>query len=366
MEDAEVHAIRAAWLRPHVDRRTLPTRAAGFDYDPAATCPQFDGFLELICPDTAIRACLWRIIGAMLFGENRAQVCIIIRGPGGNGKSTLLNALQAMLGTRGGYAATCKIDMFLETGFANSNGANPEEVDLPGARCYIATEPGARDVLSAKKIKGLTGGDRRMSRGLFKDAFFWTPSGLPILSCNRTPKIKDEDEGTRRRLVILPLEVNLRALPPDRQISPGKIDAAFRAEVPGIFNRALEAFAEFWSMGIAPPPAMDTLKAALMESADPVGVFLSEMTVADPAARINVTEFYKVHERWCEEEGRALYQMKTVGDVMVEKGHKRRKSNGRSVWRGLGWTAAAVPLLRELGLPEPALPADAVEDIAGF
>lgn len=305
----------------------------------------------------------------MLFGENRAQVCVIIRGPGGNGKSTLLNALQAMLGTRGGYAATCKIDMFLETGFANASGANPEEVDLPGARCYIATEPGARDVLSAKKIKGLTGGDRRMSRGLFSNAFFWTPSGLPILSCNRTPKIKDEDEGTRRRLVILPLEVNLRALPPDRQLSPGKADAAFAAEAPGIFNRALEAFAEFWRDGIAPPAAMDALKSALMESVDPVGVFLSEMTRPDPAARINVTEFYKVHEKWCEEVGRTLYQMKTVGDIMAEKGHERGKYQGRSTWRGLSWAPGAVSILRELGLPDPvtAAPENAAPaDVAGF
>lgn len=360
----EIAALRASWLRPEVDRETLPTRASPTRYDPAAECPRFESFLELICPDVAIRACLWRIMGAMLFGENKAQVCVIIKGPGGNGKSTLLNAIQAVLGTVDGYAATAKVDMFLDTGFANSAGATPEEVDLPGARAWIATEPGARDVLSAKKVKGLTGGDRRMSRGLFKDSFFWVPNGLPVIACNRMVKIKDEDEGTRRRLVILPLEVNLRALPPDRQIAPGKIDKVFAAEAPGILNRMIDGFRDFWARGIDPPPAMDAMKSALMESADPIGVFLSEMTVpGDPrAVRINVTEFYKVHAAWAEAEGRTLYQMKTVGDIMIEKGHNRGKNDGLSCWRGLSWAPAAAAYLRELGLPEPPTPAPAAAE----
>lgn len=360
MTDEEELAARASWLRP-VDRTARPTRASPVAYDPAATCPEFDAFLALICPDAGIRACLLRILGAMLFGENRAQVCVFLKGPGGNGKSTLLNALQAVLGNRAGYAATCKVEMFLETGQIDPGRANPEEVDLPGARAFIATEPSPRDVLSAKKIKALTGGDRRMSRGNFQDPFFWTPRGLPIISCNRMVKIKDEDEGTRRRIVILPLEVNLRALPPDRQVSPGKIDRILAAEAPGILNRLVDGFRDFWAQGIAPAPRMTEVKAQLLEGADPVGVFLDEMTVKDPKARINVTEFYKVHERWCGEEGRTLYQMKTVGDIMVEKGFDRGKSNGLSVWPGLRWAETAAAHLAALNLPAPRAPSAPAE-----
>lgn len=355
MVEEEELAARAGWLVP-VDRTKLPTRASPTVYDPAATCPEFDRFLALICPDAGVRGSLLRILGAMLFGENRAQVCVFIRGPGGNGKSTLLNALQATLGTRSGYAATCKVEMFLETGMIDPGRANPEEVDLPGARAFIATEPSARDVLSAKKIKALTGGDRRMSRGNFKDPFFWTPRGVPIISCNRMVKIKDEDEGTRRRIVILPLEVNLRALPPEQQVPPGKIDRILAAEAPGILNRLIDGFRDFWAKGIAPAPRMSEIKAALLEGADPVGVFLEEMTVACPKGRINVTDFYKVHERWCEEEGRTLYQMKTVGDIMVEKGFDRGKSSGLSVWRGLTWAETARAHLDALHLAPPRAP----------
>lgn len=341
---AEVIASKMEWLKP-VDRAKLPTRCGGVGFDPAAECPEWRAFMELIIPDKEIRDCTQRILGACLFGENRAQVCVFLRGPGGNGKSTLLNSLAHVLGRRDGYAATCKVEMFLDTGQQSPASANPEEVDLPGARAYIATEPGARDVLSAKKIKGLTGGDRRMSRGLFGDPFFWVPRGIPIISCNRTPKIKDEDEGTRRRLVFIPFDVNLRALPPEKQRAQGEVEAELAAEGPGILNWLIEGFQDFMERGLDLPEPMTRLKTQLLEAADPVGVFLEEMTVKETRGRLSVSDFYKVHEAWCEQEGRQLYQMKTVGDIMVEKGYERGPVKGRSHWKGLDWAPDAADLV---------------------
>lgn len=340
-EDHEEVDARASWLRRQVNRAYLPTKCAGVAYDPAATCPGWLDFMALIIPDTAIRACLQRVLGSAIFGENRAQICVFLRGPGGNGKSTLLNILSHVLGSKGGYSAPCKVEMFLDTGQQSPSAATPEEVDLPGARAYIATEPGARDVLSAKKIKGLTGGDRRMSRGLFGDPFFWTPKGLPIISCNRTPKIKDEDVGTRRRLVFFPFDVNLRALPADKQRAQGEVEAELMAEGAGILNWLVDGFRDFMAQGVAMPEPMARLKSQLLEAADPVGVFLDEMTVRDPRGRIRISDFYACHEKWCEIEGRTLYQMKTVGHIMVEKGFERGESNGLSVWRGIAWTPEA-------------------------
>lgn len=350
----EVAASMANWLRP-TDRGKLPTKCAGVDFEPLAECPAWERFLELILPDPEIRACAQRCLGATLLGENRAQVAIIMRGPGGNGKSTLLNGLSHVLGQRDGYAAPCKIEMFLETGQTQASSATPEEADLPGARAYIATEPGARDILSAKKIKGLTGGDRRMSRGLYADPFFWTPRGLPILSCNRTPKIKDEDEGTRRRLVFLPFDVDLRALPPELQRDQGEVEAEMRAQGSGILNWLIAGFQDFMMRGgIDMPEAMTRLKTQLLEAADPVGVFLEGMTEKENAARMSVSDFYKVHEAWCEQEGRTLYQMKTVGDIMVEKGFERGPVNGRSHWKGLRWNANAADSVERITGTRPA------------
>ncbi|MGX0875937.1 putative DNA primase/helicase [Roseovarius sp. MBR-154] len=349
----ELAALRAPWLR-ETARYHRPTKCAGALFDPHAEAPKWEEFLALIQPDEAVRAALQRSLGACLLGENRAQVALFLRGPGGNGKSTLLNVFQHVMGMRDGYAQPCKIEMFLDTGNAGAGAATPEEVNLPGARAYVATEPDARDVLSTKKIKALTGGDRRMSRGNFQDFFFWTPRGVPLISCNRTPKIKGEDDGTKRRLIFIPFDVNLRALPPERQRAQAEVEAELRAEASGILNWLLEGLSEFLARGIDPPEVMLALKARLLESGDPVGTFLSEMIEeARPSEgeRIRVAHLYRVYERWCDDEGRTLYQPRPFGDVMVEKGHERGKHGGHSVWRNIRWAQSAAPLVADvLGL----------------
>ena len=357
--DVEEIESKMEWLED-TDRSKLPSKCGGVRFNPAARCPHWLAFMELILPYAAIRNCTKRILGACLFGQNPAQICVMLRGPGGNGKSTLLNTIAYVLGRRDGYAATCKVEMFLDTGQQSPSGANPEEVDLPGARAYIATEPGARDVLSAKKIKGLTGGDRRMSRGNYENPFFWTPTGIPLISCNRTPKIKDEDEGTRRRLVFVPFDVDLRSLPQDQQRSQAEVEAELRREASGILNWLLEGFQDFLRRGIALPEPMTRLKTQLLESADPVGVFLTEMTYKETKGRLSVSEFYKVDEVWCEQEGRQLFQMKTVGDIMVEKGFERGPVRGRSHWKGLKWKPEAADLVEGVtgNRPKGAPPAE--------
>ncbi|MEM7724328.1 MAG: hypothetical protein AAF376_18435, partial [Pseudomonadota bacterium] len=82
----EIAASQMAWLKP-TDRSKLPTKCTGVAFDPIADCPGWEAFMELIIPDASIRACVQRCLGATIFGENRAQVALIMRGPGGNGKS---------------------------------------------------------------------------------------------------------------------------------------------------------------------------------------------------------------------------------------------------------------------------------------
>lgn len=109
---------------------------------------------------------------------------------------------------------------FIVTPQTGAGQATPEEVDIPGARVMIASGPAATDELGAKKVKAMTGGDWRPARALGKEQFYCRPQAVPILSFTPTPGIKDEDEGTRRRLIFFPFEVDLRALPPEKQRSP--------------------------------------------------------------------------------------------------------------------------------------------------
>lgn len=348
-EPEEELAARRSWLRP-VDRASLPTRVAGVPYDPAAKCPEWEAFMELIVPDAAIRDCVKRIVGAALRGCDAAQIAVLMRGAsGGNGKSTFQNALAMVFGDRDGYSATCRVEMFLDLGNLMSNAANPDEVKLPGARVLLATEPKPTQILDMTKIKGLTGCDIRQSRALHNEPFDWRPNAIPFISCNKMPKIKDADGGSRRRLVIIPFEVELRKLPVEQRRKPSDVMAALQREASGILNWAIDGYRDFVARGeeIDPPEAMEHIKSTVFEGADPVRTFLDQMTVADGKGRISVKAAYQVYEKWCDQEGRALWNMKNFGDGMVEAGIERGLYTGRSHWRGIRWSDSAAPLVEE-------------------
>lgn len=380
MTRAQLADVRATWLHPH-DRKDYPTKCAGVEFDPGADCPEWRAFLDLVLPDPAVRDCFHRAMGAILFGKNEPQCAFLFRGSGGNGKSTAVNTIAHVLGESHGYAVPCRIDMFLAVANEGPGKATPEEVDFPGARALIASEPDPTDELSAKRIKALTGGDPRPARALNQPIFYYRPSAFPILSFNRTPRIKNEDEGTRRRLVFFPFEVNLRQLPEDRRRSPVEIEAALKAEGSGILNWMLDGWREYRRRadrgigappGIDPPDAMRMLKDALLEHADPIGEFIRDCCGSAPGtAEIRTSTFYRVYAAWCEMTGAACYGKQAVTRIMQEKGIGKRKDGGGIIhWAGLRWQATANmdALLDKAGFPRSAaprpsapLPADAAD-----
>lgn len=330
--------IKRGWLR-EVDRAERPTKSGGVPFDPSAPCPEWEALIELTLPNPEVRACFKRAMGMLLFGRNDAQVALLLRGGGGNGKSTVVQQIAHVLGEDDGYAAPCKIEMFLVTHNQSAGQATPEEVDLPGARAYIASEPAATDELSAKKIKALTGGDARPARALGMPQFIYRPSGVPILSFNRTPRIKDEDEGTRRRLVFFPFDVNLRALPKEKQRDPSEVAEALGREASGILNWMIEGFVEYKAYGLDIPAVMGDLKSALMEASDPVGEFIKDCCVKDGDGLINVKEMYRVYQEWCERTSSTEFKSRGYAGLMLEKGYRRKKTNG-GYWHyeGLKWS----------------------------
>lgn len=360
-------AARREWLQPQ-DWGSNPTRCTGAHFDPAADCPAWRAFLGLIMPRPEMRDYLHRALGRLVYGMNEGNKCYLFRGSGGNGKSTLVDIVGHVLGTREGYAEACKVDMFLVTKGPTSPGqATPEEVDLPGARAYIASEPAPTDTFCAKKIKALTGGDRRPVRGLNRDQFYYYPRGTPIISFNRTPNIKDEDEGTRRRLEVFQFEAELHKLPPEQQRKPAEVMTELRAEAPGILNWLLDGWRLYRAIGLGVPEAMQDLKAELLDSADPVGGFLRDCCAAQDGGRINVTDLHTAFEAWCGETGVHPWGQMAFGRAMQEKGFKRRKASAR-YWAGLTWASDpfAETVLRRANLAPAAETPDAEpEDFAG-
>lgn len=334
MDEERADRLTAA-LKPF-ERAHRATRMMGCAYDPAATCPDWESFIDLALPDPEMRDFAQRVAGYLLYGKNDAQVCVINLGPGGNGKSTFVNGLCHVLGD---YAAPCRIEMFLEAKTA-STGPTPEEAILPGARALPASEPEMGATISTSKVKGLTGGERRQARALHKEPFFFTPDGVPILSFNRMPRATDDSEGFWRRILFIPWSQSLHTLPKSQQRTGAEMEAIVRREAPGILNWMLRGWTSYRARGLAPPDAVMQLKARQRAVADPVGEFLSDCTIRTNGARIQSSHLHAIYALWCEDNGAQALSMPRFKKLMIDKDFSSTKTGGRMMWVGIDWVDA--------------------------
>jgi putative DNA primase/helicase len=327
-------AAAAAALRPF-DQASMATRMTVARYTPGADCPVWRDFMAKALPSPEMRSYAQRLAGYLLSGVNDAQICIVLLGGGGNGKSTFVNAISRVLG---GYAVTCPIEMFLEQKGVNAAAASPQEAMLPGARAYLGSEPENNQTLSTSKVKGLTGGEPRQSRALRQDPFIWVPNGVPVLSFNRLPRITDESEGMWRRLAFLPWNVSLVTLPAEDRRSPAEMAEAVEAELPGILNWLIEGWVDFRTYGLRPPAEVSELKQARRALSDPVGEFLADHTVAEGGTRMQAKILWQIYELWCDGAAATPLSMPRFKKMLIDKGFAQVKSNGLNMWIGLAWS----------------------------
>jgi len=332
-EDPDEKTARwQAALRPS-DRATLPTRLAGCALDPEATCPEWDRFIALAQPNEGDRQYLKRCMG-MLLGGRAGEVFLFLLGSGGNGKSTVMKAIGAVLGD---YEQPCRIEMFLQQRHSGGTGPTPEEAVLPGARAYSAQEPAPGSMLDAGKIKGLTGGDKRQANPKNKDLFNYEPVGVPVLQANKMPMVNDPSEGFWRRCFPIQFKVAMNKLSADEQRSEAHMKAAIAREMPGILCWLLDGYAEFCAIGLCPPEGVERLKGSLRALADPVGQFLAEKTAISTGLRVRTSDLHKAFTAWSEAEGDKPMGAKAFTAAMLALDFERFKAD-HWYWRGLGLT----------------------------
>ncbi len=74
----------------------LSTVNVPVEYDPAATCPQFEEYLSEVLPQDCYqptedsKGFIWELIGYTIYSGNPLHIAVLLYGTGRNGKGTLL------------------------------------------------------------------------------------------------------------------------------------------------------------------------------------------------------------------------------------------------------------------------------------
>ena len=194
-------------LKLHIFREGMPEDFISFEtrkyFTPFdETCDEaieINDFFSKLFVSEAVRNYVLDILACAIDGSIIQERFYIFIGEGSNGKSRLLDLIQKSIGD---YYSTLPISLLTQKR-ASSNSAQSELERTKGRRFAILSEPSEEDKLNIGLMKELSGNDRILVRGLFKEPIEFKPQFKMILACNHLPEVTANDFSVWRRIRII-------------------------------------------------------------------------------------------------------------------------------------------------------------------
>jgi putative DNA primase/helicase len=316
---AGVMDLRSGTMRPH-NKGEMVTKVTAVA--PFGDCPRWRAFvLEIVQGNTALAAYIQRWAGYMLTGETREHAFLCIIGPGGNGKTLLVNILSFVLGD---YAATAPIETFMTT----PGDRHPTDLaGLRGARLVVAQETEAGRTLAEAKIKTLTGGDPVAARFMRGDFFTYRPNFKLVMVGNHRPVIRNPDDALRRRLHLLPL--TFKPEKPD-----GRLLDVLKAEAAGILQWAVDGCRAWQAEGLGMPHAVAAATQEYFADQDLLAQWMAERCKVDAKVETPSSALYRDWSAWCDARGEQAGSGKRFSSAL-ERHHAKRHTMTGTMFAGL-------------------------------
>lgn len=307
------------------DRRWRVTRLATGEYYADAQCPLFEATLrEVFEGDSELPGFFWRLCGYSITGDPREHLLVLPFGGGGNGKGTLLNAIQYALGA---HATTGHASSFVrEDGSGGGSGAaRPDLIALAGVRFVLVSEPPKGAELREDVIKAMAGGDVLPARALYSGVMIQIqPSWTVWISTNHKPVIKGEDNGIWRRVLPVPFLRSFDGDPTKDVTRPARL----REEAEGILAWLVRGAVEYRRTGLCVPSAVSASRAEYKADMDLLGDWLAERCVLGAGAAVSLDALWLDWEAWAKVRGelRFVASRKNLSKKLQAKGFFRERT----------------------------------------
>jgi putative DNA primase/helicase len=322
--------LRTGKLELHA-RADLITKLAPVAFDPHATCPTWDLFLEQITDrDAALLRYIRQVVGYTLSGDTREQCLFMLYGTGANGKSTFIEVVNALLGD---YARQADFSTF-----AVRSGESPRNdvARLAGARFVAATETESGQRLSEVVVKQLTGGDTVTARFLHREFFEFRPAFKVFVATNHKPVVRNTDEGIWRRIRLIPFTATIPVERRDKGLKDKLLE-----ELPGILAWAVRGCLDWQEHGLILPERVRSATSGYRKEMDVIAAFIEDECEQAAHARVSPSELYNAYRLWCDLNGERPLAQRRFSQELETRGFSRAKSNGIRAIRGLALRAPA-------------------------
>lgn len=276
------------------------------------------------CKDKALISYVQEIVGMAAVGKVYAEHMIIAYGGGANGKSTFWNTIARVLGNYSGKISAEALTMNCK------RNVKPEMAELKGKRLIIASELEEGTRLNTGMVKQLCSVDPIEAEKKYRDPFHFDPSHTLVLYTNHLPKVSANDDGTWRRLIVIPFNAKITGKSDIKNFSDYLFEHAGSAIMKWIIEGAEIAINKGFKF-TEPQVVVDAIN-EYRENNDWLGQFIEEHCDVDPSYSEKSGELYQQYRVSCIQCGEFVRSTSDFYGSLEKAGFFRyRKKSGRVI-----------------------------------
>jgi putative DNA primase/helicase len=309
-------------LLPHSSNHHL-TNKLDITFDLTATCPLWEQTLgEIFAPDDdrAVKIqLLQEFIGYCLIPDTRMDKFVWMIGPGGNGKSLILEIVEWLIGKAN--ITNAHIDRFQD---------KYVRAELQGKLVNISSEMNADATVSDGYLKQIVTGDRIDAERKFEPPFNFKPYVRIFASTNKLPKLQDHSDGYARRAIFITFNRKFSEAEQDKNRKIKLI-----TELPGILNWAIAGLQSLMQRGMFLIPASsDAAVTQYRLNSDPVRQFAETFLhqAQDTTEEMASGLLYERYRDWSSASGYKQLAINSFADRLISLGFKKTRRNTGFRW----------------------------------
>lgn len=288
----------------------------------------WDDALNLFfCGDQELIDYVQETVGLAAIGKVYVEALIIAYGEGRNGKSTFWNTISRVMGT---YSGAMSADAL--TAGCRRN-VKPEIAELKGKRLVIAAELEEGMRLSTSILKQLCSTDQIRGEKKFKDPFDFTPSHTVVLYTNHLPKVGASDDGTWRRLIVIPFHAKIEGSSDIKNYADYLYEHAGSAVMSWIIEGARKVIAHEYK--IKPPKVVADAIAEYRGMNDWLSQFMEDCCEVQDGLEQKSGDLYQEYRAYCLRTGEYARNNADFTAALEKRGFMRKKKKSGMWVQGL-------------------------------
>ena len=235
--------------------------------------------------------CFQRCLGYTLTGLTKEQCMFLLHGDGSNGKSTISNVIQNIIGD---YFNTIDSDLLMVKK-TQSVAIQNSMAELVGIRYLLVSETEEGERLSERLTKSITGEDNVSAQRKYGRPFFFRPVFKAWMMTNHLPIIRGKDYGIWRRVFLFSFIRQFKEEEKDKDM-PEKLKAEYDKILGWCIQGAIKYLKE---NDLKKPQILKEELIGYRQSLDTVLMFLNSECSDSKTKGTPKNTLFEAYSRWC-------------------------------------------------------------------